>query len=131
MSYHNHDGHSATLTEPNGPALSEVTPPSAKKGKNPRLEKVEPDEMDQLMQLMEFEEESTEGYSDSTETMENADISAGATPIPVIPIIKNKVYGRYRAQLGSFELEIRVDIDGINPLQKLSGDYYQVNGQTK
>ncbi len=131
MSYHNHDGHSATLAEPNGPPLSEATPPTSKKAKSSRIEKQEPDEMDQLMQLMEFGEEAIDNLSETAEAGDMMDIAAAAPPIPVIPIIKNKVYGRYRAQLGSFELEMRLDIDGVSPLQKLSGDYYQVNGQTK
>ncbi len=130
MSYHNHDGHSATLTEPNGPALSEATPSTSKKTKIQSIEKPDNDEIDQLMELMAFEEEIKENATDTFESGEDSGITAAVAPIPVIPLT-NKVYGRYRAQLGSFELELRVDIDGVSPLQKISGDYYQVNGQTK
>lgn len=130
MSYHNHDGHSATLTEPNGPALSEATPSTSKKTKIQTIEKSENDEIDQLMGLMAFDEEIKENATDTAEAGEDSGVTSAVAPIPVIPIT-NKVYGRYRAQLGSFELELRVDIDGVSPLQKISGDYYQVNGQTK
>jgi hypothetical protein len=130
MSYHNHDGHSATLTEPNGPALSEATPSTSKKTKIQTIEKSENDEIDQLMGLMAFDEEIKENATDTAEAGEDSGVTSAVAPIPVIPIT-NKVYGRYRAQLGSFELELRVDLDGVSPLQKISGDYYQVNGQTK
>jgi hypothetical protein len=130
MSYHNHDGHSATLTEPNGPALSEATPSTSKKTKIQSIEKPDNDEIDQLMGLMAFDEEFQENATDTLESGEDSGVTAAIAPIPVIPIT-NKVYGRYRAQLGSFELELRVDIDGVSPLQKISGDYYQINGQTK
>jgi hypothetical protein len=125
MSYVSHDGNPATVAEPNGPALSEAAP-VLRKSKQAKQEST-PDEMDELLQMMEMGEEITEA---TTETEEGI-AEAGVLPVPVIPIIKNKVYGRYRALSGSFELELRVDVDGVNALQKVSGDYYQVLGQTK
>jgi hypothetical protein len=125
MSYTNHDGNPATIAEPNGPALTEATHVLRKS--KPAKKEPTPDEMDELLQMMEMSEETAEA---KTETEEGI-AEAGVLPIPVIPIIKNKVYGRYRAQSGSFELELRVDVDGVNPLQRVSGDYYQVLGQTK
>ena len=55
-----------------------------------------------------------------------------ATIVPgPITLVKNAVYGSYRGSSGSFELELRVDIDGPTPLYKVSGDYYSVTGYTK
>lgn len=126
MSYMNHDGSPAAIAEPNGPALSEVTP-VLRKTRPAEKEDFPPDEMKELLQMIERTDESPETVTEAEEAVGEA---APIAP-PVIPIIKNKVYGRYRAQLGTFELELRVDIDGANPLQKVSGDYYQVSGQTK
>lgn len=50
-------------------------------------------------------------------------------PIPLPALIRN-VSGRYRGQVGSFQLEARVDLDGSQPLNKLSGDFYTVSGGT-
>lgn len=125
MSYLNHDGNLAGIAEPNGPSMTEAAP-TLRKSKQAEKE-IKSDEIDELMQMMDFNEETTEAAIEAEESV----VEAGAIPIPVIPIIKNKVYGRYRANSGSFELELRVDTDGPNALQKISGDYYQVLGQTK
>jgi hypothetical protein len=125
MSYFNHDGNPAAIAEPNGPAMTEATP-AIRKSK-PAEKENKPDEIDELLQMMEFSDETTEATMEAEENF----AEAGALPLPVIPIIKNKVYGRYRANSGSFELELRVDVDGANALQKISGDYYQILGQTK
>lgn len=50
--------------------------------------------------------------------------------IPVIPIRKRPVSGRYRGTLGAFQLELRVDIDRIRPMKRVSGDFHQVSGGT-
>ncbi len=50
-------------------------------------------------------------------------------PIP-FPIAKRPVSGRYRGTLGSFQLELRVDVDRTRPLKRLSGDFFQVSGGT-
>ena len=125
MSYSNHDGHSATIAEPNGPSTTEATP--ALRKSRPAEKQNKPDEMDELLQMMEMNDETSE----ATTEMQESVVEAGVLPILPIPFIKNKVFGRYRAQLGSFELELRVDIDGANALQKVSGDYYQMLGLTK
>lgn len=52
-------------------------------------------------------------------------------PIPFpIPIIKRAVSGRYRGALGSFQLELRVDVDRTRPMNRISADFYQLNGGT-
>ena len=64
---------------------------------------------------------------------------AELTPVPPIPrpfptvplpVINRNVSGRYRGQLGAFQLEARADLDGARPLNKLSGDFYSVSGGT-
>lgn len=53
-------------------------------------------------------------------------------PLPIIPLpvaVRN-VSGRYRGQLGAFQLEARIDLDGTRPLSKLSGDFFSVSGGT-
>lgn len=128
MSYHDHNGHSATLAEPNGPALSEASPvfKKAKTG----IKETEPDDIDALMATMDVSEVITDTIMEMEEDMAEAP-APPVIPAPIFPMPKNKVYGRYRGLLGVFELELRVDTDGPGPLQKVSGDYYQVIGQTK
>src|SRR5689334_7878845 len=61
---------------------------------------------------------------------------AGITPQPnpfplPIPIKLNNVSGRYRGTLGQYQLELRVDVDGSRPCNRVSGDYYQSAGAIK
>ncbi|UWZ83554.1 zinc metalloprotease [Occallatibacter riparius] len=50
---------------------------------------------------------------------------------PIIPTLPyRKVSGRYRGTANGFVLELRVDIDGIHPLLKVSGDYFSMQGAT-
>ena len=49
--------------------------------------------------------------------------------IPVIPVA-SPVSGHYRGTLGAFQLELRVDVDRIRPMKRVSGDFYQVSGGT-
>lgn len=53
-----------------------------------------------------------------------------ARPIVPLPVIIRNVSGRYRGQVGGFQLEARVDVDGPRPLNKLSGDFFTVSGGT-
>jgi hypothetical protein len=46
------------------------------------------------------------------------------------PIPLRTVSGRYRGTLGSFQLELRVDIDRTRPMNRLSGDFFQISGGT-
>jgi hypothetical protein len=66
-----------------------------------------------------------------------AAVAAAVAPIPIeplpipFPLIKRRVSGRYRGLLSSWELELRVDVDGTRPTTRISGDYFQVTGGTK
>ena len=59
-----------------------------------------------------------------------ATASAGVPPIPIFPIAKRPVSGRYRGTLGAFQLELRVDVDRTRPLKRVSGDFFQTSGGT-
>ena len=63
-----------------------------------------------------------------------AEASPAATPLPrpgiPIPVIRRAVSGRYRGRLGGFELELRVDVDRVRPMRKVSGDFYTTSGGT-
>jgi hypothetical protein len=54
---------------------------------------------------------------------------------PIGPIVRQPITfptrrasGTYRSTGTGFQLEVRVDVDGTRPLQKVSGDYYVVTG---
>lgn len=52
-------------------------------------------------------------------------------PIPIpIPVIKRPVSGRYRGNTGAFQLELRVDVDRVRPMKRVSGDFLQISGGT-
>ena len=51
-------------------------------------------------------------------------------PVPVAPISKREVSGRYRGVLEACQLELRVDVDRTRPMKRVSGDFYQVSGKT-
>ena len=59
------------------------------------------------------------------------DAAAGdATPaIPLVPVpVMRGVFGRYRSAGSGFQLELRVDVDGARPLNRVSGDFFSVSG---
>lgn len=43
---------------------------------------------------------------------------------------KRRVSGRYRSCRRSWELELRVDVDGSRPMRRVSGDFYNASGAT-
>lgn len=51
-------------------------------------------------------------------------------PIPQIPIIKKAVSGCYAGSLGTFQVDLRVDVDRARPMKRVSGDFYQTIGKT-
>jgi hypothetical protein len=64
--------------------------------------------------------------------------AAGANPpgpiLPIpggpIPLVKRAVSGRYRGASGSFQIELRVDVDRTRPMNRVSADFFQVSGGT-
>ncbi|MEG3910064.1 hypothetical protein QT979_19765 [Microcoleus sp. w2-18bC1] len=75
------------------------------------------------------------GISDPTHPIEGETAPIPSIPpLPIAPtaivIAKRPVSGRYRGTLGSFQLELRVDVDRTRPMKRLSGDFFQVSGGT-
>ncbi|MEG4035700.1 hypothetical protein Q5691_11410 [Microcoleus sp. w1-18aA5] len=75
------------------------------------------------------------GISDPTHPIEDETAPIPSIPpLPIAPtaivIAKRPVSGRYRGTLGSFQLELRVDVDRTRPMKRLSGDFFQISGGT-
>lgn len=51
-------------------------------------------------------------------------------PLPPLPVIKKAVSGCYAGSLGSFQLELRVDVDRSRPMKRVSGDLFHTVGHT-
>jgi hypothetical protein len=80
----------------------------------------------ETLQIQSAELETTET------TDETAEISAqaGAEAAIPIPLLKRLVSGRYRSAIGFWQLELRVDVDGVRPMKRVSGDFFQRTGAT-
>ena len=57
-------------------------------------------------------------------------LGAHPLPIPPLPFLKRKVYGRYRSAGAPYQVELRVDVDGPSPTMRISADYYAISGAT-
>ena len=57
-------------------------------------------------------------------------LGARQLPITPVPILKRKVYGRYRSTGTPYQVELRVDVDGPSPTMRISADYYASSGAT-
>lgn len=53
-----------------------------------------------------------------------------AQPLP-LPIARKTVSGCYGGALGSFQVELRVDVDRARSMRRVSGDFYQTLGKTQ
>lgn len=129
MKHQQSNGHADALAEPN--STTSVSIPVIKKPKRTSPWKEEKNEQPAEDYFTAAEQDEMQNAMMEEEMEQGADDTTAILPIPPIPIIKNKVFGRYRGQLGNFELELRVDVDGATALQKVSGDYYMISGQTK
>jgi hypothetical protein len=65
-----------------------------------------------------------------TDQAQAAAAQAPPIPVPPMPLPFRATSGRYRSPLTGSQLELRVDVDGRQPLMKLSGDYFTVSGGT-
>lgn len=68
------------------------------------------------------DQELKQGQEESSELTGLGSVSA---PVPL-----QKVSGRYRGNIGVWQLELRVDVDRRNPLRMISGDFFRVSGAT-
>jgi hypothetical protein len=57
-------------------------------------------------------------------------LGARQLPLPILPFLKRKVYGRYRSAGTPYQVELRVDVDGPSPTMRVSADYFSVSGAT-
>ncbi len=75
---------------------------------------------------------SSSGSGEPTQTEPGGVAAAGGLPIPTIPIpiARRAVSGRYRGTLGAFQVELRVDVDRNRPMNRVSGDFFQITGGT-
>lgn len=56
---------------------------------------------------------------------------AGVIPqVPETKPQKHTVSGRYEGAVGGYRIELRVDVDGVCPMQRLSGDFFRESGAT-
>jgi len=49
---------------------------------------------------------------------------------PPFPFPLRTVSGRYRSPAAGFQLELRVDVDRVRPMRRVSGDFLQISGGT-
>lgn len=56
--------------------------------------------------------------------------SSAEVNLPPISIAKRKVSGRYRGVTPTYQIELRVDVDGKRPTKRVSGDIFKVSGAT-
>jgi len=140
MSYLQSNGHTNALAEPNSPTMSSVaatiaesiSTPTTKKSRTPLREQKEFVEKKERFAFRDPEEEPLATMEEAPEIMERAEEEEIVLEKRIAPPIeKNKVFGRYTGQFGPFEMVLRIDTDGFNPLLKVSGDYFLISGQTK
>jgi hypothetical protein len=138
MSYLQTNGHTNALAEPNSPTQSSVAASIAETFSTTTTQKVRTPQKEKIAEKKErpfYQEREPE---EPMLAEEEARIAEGIEAeemmvekkIPFL-IEKNKVFGRYTGQFGPFEMVLRIDIDGFNPLLKVSGDYFLNAGQTK
>jgi len=75
----------------------------------------------------------TEGIEDDIDLRVEAPGLPSVTPIPSatpISLRKRNVRGRYRSTGSGWQLELRVDVDGIRPMKRVSGDFFSTTGST-
>lgn len=91
--------------------------------------------VEDIVHLQTLEQTVSQEPTTTTEEVEGATTLAAipvAKPGPIVPpkFPYRNVSGRYRSGGFGFQLELRVDVDGIRPLRRVSGDFFQVLGTT-
>ncbi len=51
-------------------------------------------------------------------------------PLPPVGVHKRQVRGRYRGAAVGWQLDLRVDVDGPRPTNRVSGDFFSISGAT-
>jgi hypothetical protein len=90
------------------------------------------EEMEALDVMHAADLEPTQASTRGEGAAQAAAVAAIPTPSPIVPVplIKQAVSGRYRGATGAFQLEVRVDVDRVRPMKRVSGDFFQVSGAT-
>jgi hypothetical protein len=55
---------------------------------------------------------------------------AAIPTVPPILLRKRLVHGRYRSVAIGWQLDLRVDVDGLRPMNRVSGDFFSTSGAT-
>jgi hypothetical protein len=71
-----------------------------------------------------------DGYASGMEAAVAPTVGPAPAPPPPIVPIKRLVRGRYHSSGAGYQLELRVDVDGPRPMNRMSGDFFNVGGGT-
>ena len=94
------------------------------------VEELESDLLDADVQPGNGRVATEEAEPSAVEEEEAAELEAAAA-VPIVPLIKKRrVQGRYRSAGTGFQLELRIDVDGVRPMRRVSGDFFQTTGGT-
>lgn len=63
-------------------------------------------------------------------SIESTENSSASDNVAAINVPLRLVSGRYVGQSGQYRLELRVDMDGRQPMKRISGDLYRISGLT-
>ncbi|MGH2774076.1 MAG: hypothetical protein ACRDJT_01400 [Actinomycetota bacterium] len=81
--------------------------------------------------------ETAPSTADGIEDVADLKVEAPAIPsvaptpsVPLVPLRKRNVRGRYRSSGTGWQLELRVDVDGVRPMRMVSGDFFSTTGST-
>jgi hypothetical protein len=70
----------------------------------------------------------------AAEVVEELIAAIPSVPAPVpsvpLPVLRRAVRGRYAGTAGVWRLELRIDVDGVRPMRRVSGDYFRTQGAT-
>ena len=85
--------------------------------------------VDEVAQML----EAAAGSADAERDPAGADAPEPAPgAAPIVPVLRKRpVSGRYRGVLGPWEVELRIDIDRVRPMKRVSGDFFRVLGATR
>ena len=84
-----------------------------------------------------LEEEAAPAGEVALEEGEDLQLEAPGIPAPApapsgvpIAVRKRTVRGRYRSSGAGWQVELRIDVDGVRPMRKVSGDFFSTTGST-
>ncbi|OEJ23451.1 hypothetical protein AR457_01960 [Streptomyces agglomeratus] len=115
--------------------MTMITDPTAFDGQAPSSQEVELEDLTMRQQVAELQEKSAaaelEGGEQAVELQARvAQLEAHAALRATTHPVKRLVRGRYRSASAGTQLELRVDVDGLRPTMRVSGDFFQNSGAT-